>query len=65
MYNKSWRHVAIRIAVQHLLQASKTWEKDDEVDEGEFIEGDDEEELGQNTFRHIMVRQLGHGLRVA
>ncbi|OBT83214.1 hypothetical protein VE02_08215 [Pseudogymnoascus sp. 03VT05] len=55
----------IRIAVRHLLRASKTWEKDDEVDEGEFAEGDDKEELEQNTFRHIMVRQSGHGLRVA
>ncbi|OAF54167.1 hypothetical protein VC83_09522 [Pseudogymnoascus destructans] len=63
--NESWRHVAIGIAVRHLLRASKTWEKDDEEDEGEFAEGDDEEELEQNTFRHIMVRQSGHGQRVA
>ncbi|OAF55127.1 hypothetical protein VC83_08395 [Pseudogymnoascus destructans] len=62
---QSWRHVAIGIAVRHLLRASKTWEKDDEEDEGEFAEGDDEEELEQNTFRHIMVRQSGHGQRVA
>ncbi|KAL5344321.1 hypothetical protein ACLOAV_010750 [Pseudogymnoascus australis] len=62
---QSWRHVAIGIAMQHLLRASKTWEKDDEEDEGEFAEGDDEEELEQNTFRHIMVRQSGHGQRVA
>jgi hypothetical protein len=42
---QSWWHIAIRIAVQHLLRASKTWEKDDEEDEGEFVEGDDKEEL--------------------
>jgi hypothetical protein len=53
---QSWRHVAIGIAVRHLLRASKTWEKDDEEDEGEFAEGDDEEELEQNTFQHIMIR---------
>ena len=53
---QSWRHVAIGMAARHLLRASKTWEKEDEEDEGEFAEGDDEEELEQNTFRHIMVR---------
>lgn len=54
-----WRHVAIGIATRHLMRASKTWETDDgDIDEGEedFAEGDDEEELALDTFRHIMIR---------
>jgi hypothetical protein len=54
-----WRHVAIGIATRHLMRASKTWEKDDEdIEEGanDFAEGDDEEELELNTFRHIMIQ---------
>jgi hypothetical protein len=53
-----WRHVAIGIATRHLMRASKTWEKEhEEVEDGEdFAEGDDEEELELDTFRHIMVR---------
>ncbi|KFY78860.1 hypothetical protein V498_09040 [Pseudogymnoascus sp. VKM F-4517 (FW-2822)] len=47
------------------LEIGSIKEKDDEEDEGEFAEGDDEEELEQNTFRHIIVRQSGHGQRVA
>jgi hypothetical protein len=41
------------------MRASKTWEKDDEdAEDGgdEIAEGDDEEELKLDTFRHIMVR---------
>ena len=55
----SWRHVAIGIATRHLMQASKTWEKEyEDAEEGvdEFAEGDDEEELELDTFRHIIVR---------
>lgn len=54
-----WRHVAIGIATRHLMRASKTWEKENEdAEDGdeEFAEGDDEEELELDTFRHIMVR---------
>jgi hypothetical protein len=54
-----WRHVAIGIATRHLVRASKTWEKDNEdAEEGvdDFAEGDDEEELELDTFRHIMIR---------
>lgn len=54
-----WRHVAIGIATRHLMRASKMWEKDNE-DAGEgvddFAEGDDQEELDLDTFRHIMIR---------
>jgi superfamily II DNA helicase RecQ len=63
-----WRHVAIGIAVQRLMQNSKVWEKDEEEgdrDDEEFAEGDDEEELEANAFDHIVVRQSGHGQRVA
>ncbi|PQE31531.1 recq family helicase protein [Rutstroemia sp. NJR-2017a WRK4] len=63
-----WRHVAIGIATRKLMRASKTWETDAEGAEGgeeEFAEGDDEEELEVDTFRHVMVRQAGHGRRVA
>jgi hypothetical protein len=62
-----WRHVAIGIAVQHLMHSSKVWEKDGaEDDEGdEFAEGDDEVELDANTMDHIIVRQSSHGQRVA
>lgn len=57
-----WRHVAIGIAVRHLSRASRTWETDQEGEEGEeeagaaFAEGNDAEELEQDTFRHILVR---------
>jgi hypothetical protein len=54
-----WRHTAIGIATRHLMRASKTWEKDNEgAEEGieDFAEGDDDEELELDTFRHIMVR---------
>jgi hypothetical protein len=59
--------VAIGVAVRHLMKAaSKSWERDeDEEGEEEFAEGEDEEELALNTFRHIMIRQSGHGQRVA
>jgi hypothetical protein len=54
---QAWRHTAIGIAVRKLERASRTWEKDEEDDDmEEFAEGDDEEELELNTFRHIMVR---------
>ena len=56
---QGWRHIAIRIAVWQLMRASKTWEKEGEGGEGEeedFAEGDDQEEVELNTFRHIMVR---------
>lgn len=54
-----WRHVAIGIATRHLMRASRTWEKDEDVEEDEadeFAEGDDEEELALDSFRHIMIR---------
>jgi hypothetical protein len=41
------------------MRASKTWEKEcEDAEEGvdEFAEGDDEEELELDTFRHIIVR---------
>jgi hypothetical protein len=40
------------------MRASRTWETDEPEDEEEeeFAEGDDEEELELDTFRHIMVR---------
>jgi len=41
------------------MRASKTWEKEDEEAEDgveDFAEGDDDEELELDTFRHIMVR---------
>ena len=53
----AWRHVAIGIATRHLMRASRTWEKDNEDDEAdEFAQGDDQEELELDTFRHVMVR---------
>lgn len=54
----AWRQVAIGIATRKLMRASKTWEKDEEPDEGgdDFAEGDDEEELDLDTFRHVLVR---------
>jgi hypothetical protein len=62
----AWRHVAIGIATRHLMQASCTWERkgakgfQDREGEGEgvdvFAEGDDEEELALDTFRHVMIR---------
>jgi superfamily II DNA helicase RecQ len=63
----AWRHIAIGIAVQHLMHSSKVWEKDEDQEDqqDEFAEGDDEEELEANTFDHIVVRQSGHGQRIA
>lgn len=57
----SQRHVAISIATQHLIQASKIQEKENEdVKNGdkEFVEGDNKEELELDTFQHIIVRQV-------
>jgi hypothetical protein len=56
-----WRHVAIGIATRHLMRASKTWGRDsgdDGAEDGvdDFAEGDDDEELELDTFRHIMIR---------
>lgn len=54
-----YRQTAIGICTRHLMRASKTWEKDEEdLEDGvdDFAEGDDEEELELDTFRHIMVR---------
>lgn len=54
-----WRHTAIGIATCRLMWASKTWEKEnEEVEDGveDFAEGDNEEELELDTFRHIIVR---------
>jgi hypothetical protein len=51
-----WRQVAIGIAVRHLSKASETWEKDKDDDDDVFAEGDDDEELQLNTFRHILIR---------
>jgi len=54
-----WRHVAIGIATRHLARASKIWEKDDEDPEDgtdDFAEGEDEDELELDTFRHVLVR---------
>ena len=65
---QSYRQVAIGIATRKLMRASRTWEKDNEDaddDVDTFAEGDDEGELEQDTFRHVMVRQAGHGRRVA
>jgi superfamily II DNA helicase RecQ len=67
---QSYRQVAIGIATRKLMRASRIWEKDDgniDADEqaAEFAEGDDQEELQQDTFRHVVVRQAGHGRRVA
>lgn len=55
---RGWRHIAIGIAVRRLMRASKTWEKEgEEEEEGDgFAEGDDQEEVELNTFRHIIVR---------
>ena len=54
----AWRHVAIGIATRHLMRASRTWEKDDNGDEEAdgFAQGDDQEELELDTFRHVIVR---------
>ena len=62
-----WRHVAIGIAVEWLTKASKTWEQDEDNEEGEddFAEGDDEEEFSANMINNIIVRQASHGQRVA
>jgi hypothetical protein len=54
-----WRHVAIGIATRRLMRASKTWKDDeDDAEDGvdDFAEGDDQEELELDTFRHIMIR---------
>jgi hypothetical protein len=54
-----WRQVAIGIATRHLMRAGKTWEKDNEdIEDGvdDFAEGDDEEELELDIFRHILIR---------
>jgi hypothetical protein len=55
-----WRHVAIGIATRHLARASRAWEKDDDENEEdadeEFAEGDDEDELALDTFRHVIIR---------
>jgi hypothetical protein len=43
------------------MRASKTWEKEHEDPEDgveDFAEGDDDEELELDTFRHIMVRYV-------
>ena len=65
---RQWRHVAIGIAVQWLGKGSRTWEKEDEGDdqyEVELVDGDDEEAFPAGVVDHIMVRQAGHGQRVA
>lgn len=61
-----WRHVAIGIAVRHLMKIGQMWD-DEKVDgdEEDFAEGEDDEELELATFQHIMIRQSGHGQRVA
>lgn len=54
-----WRHTAIGIATRCLMRASKTWEEGNaDVEDGtdDFAEGDDDEEVELDTFRHIMVR---------
>ena len=57
----SWRHVAIGIGTRHLTRASRTWGNDTEGDADaedgmeDFAEGDDQEELELDTFRHIMI----------
>ena len=41
------------------MRASKMWEKDNEdTEEGvdDFAEGDDQEELELDTFRHVIIR---------
>lgn len=55
---QGWRHIAIGIAVRHLMRASQTWETDGDEGEGEdeFAGGENEEELELDTFRHIIVR---------
>ena len=65
---RQWRHVAIGIAVQWLGKESRTWEKEDEGDdqnEMELVDGDDGEAFPAGVVDHIMVRQAGHGQRVA
>jgi hypothetical protein len=53
----AWRHVAIGIAVRHLMRASKSWDKEiSNEEEDDFVEGEDQEELELNTLRHIIVR---------
>jgi hypothetical protein len=63
----SWRHTAIRIAKCHLIQASKSWEieEEDNEDKDNFAKGDDEEELQVTMFKHAVIRQSSHGQRVA
>ena len=61
-----WRHVAIGIAVRHLMRIGKMWEDDKtEEEEDDFAEGEDDDELELATFQHIVIRQSGHGARVA
>jgi hypothetical protein len=63
---QSYRQVAVGIATRKLMKASQSWDKDESEDEGSaFAEGDDADELEQDTLRHVMVRQAGHGRRVA
>jgi hypothetical protein len=39
------------------MRASRTWEKDNEGEEAdEFGQGEDQEELELDRFRHVMVR---------
>jgi hypothetical protein len=57
-----WRHIAIGIANRHLTKAKRTWGNDDidndNAEDGidDFAEGDDQEELELDIFRHIMIR---------
>lgn len=53
-----WRHVAIGIATRHLIRESKSWEKDAEGGEDNFAEGDDEEDLEEATYQHILIRYV-------
>jgi hypothetical protein len=53
-----WRHVTIRIVTRHLIQASKTWEKEyKNAKDGakEFVEKDNNKELKLDTFCYIIV----------
>ena len=52
--------MAIGIATRHLMRASKAWEEgnEDDAEDGvdDFAEGDDQEELELDIFRHVMIR---------
>lgn len=56
-----WRHVAIGIATRHLARVGRTWGSDNEdnADTEDAMdssaEGDDQEELELDMFRHIMI----------